>query len=133
MIKKVAVGYIAVMLIGVAVAGCGSSQDVRLSLTQDENIKVHNGQVIIIELKANPTTGYKWQVLEETNKGILNRMGEGEYIPNATDKRKRGSGGIEIYRYEAVGQGEAILNFEYRRPWEKKGSIKRYVVRIMVR
>jgi inhibitor of cysteine peptidase len=133
MMKRIIAGSIVIMLVALAVAGCGSSQDVRLSLTKDENINVHKGQVIIIELKANHTTGYEWQVLEETNKGILNPVGEGEYITNTADKRRMGSGGTEIYRFKAVAKGEAILIFEYKRPWEKKEPIKRYRVRIMVR
>jgi inhibitor of cysteine peptidase len=132
MIKRIIAGYMAVMLFLLIVAGCGDSQDFRLLLNQDERIEVHKGQVIIIELKANPTTGYKWQVLEESNKGILNPVGEGEFIAHAADEGIMGAGGTEIYRFKAVAKGEAILIFEYRRPWEKKGPLKRYVVRIMV-
>ena len=102
MLKKIAAPIIVIMLIGI-VASCQSLENVKLTLAQDENIELHKGQTFIIELKANPTTGYKWQVLEEANEGILLQKGEGEYVPSSTAKpRKRGSGGMQIYRFQEI-------------------------------
>ena len=133
MLKKIITVGAMIMLIA-TVASCESSKDVRLTLAQDENIELGRGQIVVIELKANPTTGYKWQVLEEANEGVVLQKGEGEYVPSSTAKPiMRGSGGTQIYRFQALNKGEATLVFEYKRPWEEKEPARRYTVQIKVK
>ena len=132
MLKKAAILIFAFLLIG-SLARCAFSEDINITLAKDESIELSKGRTITIELKANPTTGYKWQVLEKSNEGVLMQEGEGEYIPSDTNiPRRRGSGGVQIYRFKALKQGEATLVFEYKRPWEEKEPARKYTVQIKV-
>ena len=131
MLRKIITLGAIMMLIGTT-ASCKPSEDVRLTLEKDKNIELYKGQTLIVELKANPTTGYQWQVLEEANEGVLLQKGEGEYVPYYAKPRIRGSGGTQIYRFQALNKGDATLVFEYRRPWEEKEPARRYIVHIKI-
>ncbi len=125
--KKTAIGLIVLMMI--SSLGCGTSKNVRIRLDGDKAVDIRTGQMLEIELEANPTTGYDWEVKGPAAKGVLRPAGT-EYLPGS---RLVGAGGIRIFRFEAAGSGQAELVFGYRRPWGEKPPIKRHVVRVTVR
>jgi predicted secreted protein/N-acetylneuraminic acid mutarotase len=89
----------------------------------DENddggkVTLKQGQNLVVTLESNPSTGYSWEVVEETN-SILEQVGESEYIPpEQTDPPMVGSGGWEIFRFKAASPGQMTLDLVYRRSWE---------------
>lgn len=133
MFKKSTLFIFAILFV-VSLVNCASSDDTKLTLDKDAVIELSKGKILTIELKANHTTGYRWQVLEEKNEGIIEQEGEAEYITSSTQRpMPRGSGGIEVYHFKAVKNGEAKLVFEYRRPWEKKEPARRYILTIKIK
>ena len=66
-------------------------------------------------LAANRSTGHRWQPLLGSD-DVLVQSSPRTY--EAADTRP-GSGGIEVFRFEAPRAGVQILRFEYRRPWER--------------
>lgn len=97
-------------------AGCAGN---RLTLANADGGKAYilqQGQVLELQLRSNPTTGYSWQL--QPGGEVLQRVAM-TFLPDPHEATVVGSGGTEIWRFNAVKTGRQILRFEYRRPWEK--------------
>ncbi|MDP8298797.1 MAG: protease inhibitor I42 family protein [Candidatus Tantalella remota] len=114
MMRKSA-GILAIMVF-VILAGCVSHQPVRVRLYEDMAVEVGKEQVLEVELDANPTTGYAWQVEVSPAYGSVLQVGEGKYEPLSD---RVGSGGTIVYNFAGAREGQSVLTFKYLRPWEK--------------
>ena len=109
-------------------AGCGPvyNADAAKSEEVDLSVKDHGSQIevdvaqsLVLTLESNPTTGFRWELvgLEDA---VLQPMGDAEFkVASELDPPPPGTGGVEIYRFEAVDAGETLLELVYRRPWEE--------------
>jgi inhibitor of cysteine peptidase len=90
------------------------------------------GEILVLELHSNPTTGYSWQILEVDDL-LLRSTGEPEYRPDSNAQELVGSGGTEVFRFEAVASGETTLALGYARPWEKSEQpLETFTVRVLI-
>lgn len=142
---------IALLALAAVIAGCAGSagsvvpaegtgeptqtpaQD-EIHLTAADNgreIEANQGDMIVVALPANPTTGFQWDVVSEGD--VLRQSGESEYIPDEPpDSLVDGAGGTAIFRFEAAGAGSAELALEYHRPWEEDDPIDLFAVTVTV-
>ena len=77
-------------------------------------IEVGVGDVLVVELAGNPTTGYNWYVTD-VDASILQMQGEPEF---AADSSAIGSGGVLALSFKAQAAGETTLSLAYQRAWE---------------
>ena len=85
-----------------------------------KEIIVPAGELLVINLESNPTTGFRWELSQPANKGVLALI-QNEYQSDKPDKQDTpvaGAGGTEIWTFEAVSAGETTIAMEYSRPWE---------------
>lgn len=122
---------VAVMAVGL-LAGCGPgvpaeepppespAGEVLLDAGDDgTQLALDVGQVLVVTLASNPTTGYSWQVAEGLGP-VLVQVGEVAYREAPQEGTPLvGAGGTETFRFEAQGAGQTRLVLEYRRPWEE--------------
>ena len=97
-------------------------------------ITVRSGELFVIELPANPSTGYQWSVVqvpdalelveEHVTPAITGTTAAG--VPAAV-----GSGGLHTFNFMAHETGETELQFELKRVWESD-AIERRAFRIVV-
>jgi inhibitor of cysteine peptidase len=91
-------------------------------LTAEDNggqVALEQGQVLVVSLASNPTTGYHWEVVE-VDESILRQDGEPEFAaPEAGATPMVGAGGTETFRFVVTGSGETSLALAYRRSWEE--------------
>ncbi|MBS3820288.1 MAG: hypothetical protein GVY16_02035 [Planctomycetes bacterium] len=79
------------------------------------------GELIAIDLKGNPTTGYAW-VLDGIDGRAIRQVGSVKFVKpqaEADQKRRLGAGGVFHATFQAVEAGTATVSLAYRRPWEK--------------
>lgn len=76
------------------------------------HISVGQGEAFVIELAANPTTGYEWQ--PDFDPAALRLAGR-EFVRSGA---AMGAGGVERFRFESLAAGATRLSFAYRRAWE---------------
>ena len=81
-------------------------------------IKVKTGEEFAIDLKSNPTTGYRWEPNFD-DKYI--RLVKRDYQSDSEDN-VIGGGGKEIFVFSALQSGETEIQFYYFRPWETRDS-----------
>ncbi|MDD5085904.1 MAG: protease inhibitor I42 family protein [Candidatus Omnitrophica bacterium] len=115
-----------------AAAGCQPKiEAVSKRVIGNSEVSVVKGQTLKLELEANPTTGYMWEIEKISPDGLLEKAGDYSY---RRQFNLIGGGGLQIFSFNAVKKGEAELGFVYRRPWEDKKQVaKKFNVRVLVR
>jgi inhibitor of cysteine peptidase len=82
-------------------------------------VELEGGQILVVTLESNPTTGYRWEQAEN-QESILEQMGEAEFKPSDTGEPPLvGAGGWEIFRFKAISAGQMTLQLVYHRSWEE--------------
>ena len=87
---------------------------------QDNGCKINlkQEQLVVVTLQSNPTTGYRWELIDNQD-SILEQIGEAEFKPSdAPAVPPIGDGGCEIFHFMAANKGQMTLTLVYRRPWE---------------
>jgi inhibitor of cysteine peptidase len=79
-------------------------------------LTLRRGEKFKIELRSNPSTGYRWHLVFFNN-SIL-KLISSEFVPNLTNQI--GSSGIERFNFEATKEGRTSIKIVYRRAWEKQ-------------
>jgi inhibitor of cysteine peptidase len=83
-----------------------------------KKVVLHCGDILLVQLPANPTTGFLWSV-SHSKAGVVNEQGESQYQRSSQGQNMVGAGGMEVWRYRAERAGRTDLTFSYARPWEK--------------
>ncbi len=94
-----------------------------------EQIKEKNPDPIVIELEANPSTGYTWSTTTEGGAVSLTKV---EDITTENDKMLVGTPITQRYTFEVRDIGTTKVTFEYARMWESKAPLKKIVYVITV-
>ncbi len=81
------------------------------------SIELKKGDKIEIKLESNPSTGYSWALSKETDETIVS-LTSSEFIQTEKEEELVGSGGYEIFMFQAVKGGQAEIVLLYQRPWE---------------
>ncbi len=79
-------------------------------------IQLAQGNVLVIPLAGNPTTGYTWQFTSSPGDILVSR-GDAAYLPESS---LSGAPGVQVFTFDAAGAGEVSLNFTYSQPWDEK-------------
>lgn len=112
------------------VSGCKAGTSV-VKAEQDQTAGVRMGGILAVQLESNATTGYSWELTAIKDKRIVVEYGIARYVygkPGVV-----GAGGYQLFRFKPVKRGETVLDFEYRRPWEKGvAAAKKRSVRVVV-
>jgi inhibitor of cysteine peptidase len=105
-----------VLLLGVLLVACGKDSDDSVTIYQQsgQTVAVGVGQQFAVQLEANPTTGYTWQLTADPGAPVQ-VLGH-SYSP--APPQQPGSGGTELFTFKAVAAGTTTLAFGYLRPWE---------------
>ena len=109
---------LALLLVVVVLMAYGPGpREVHLTAADNgREIELKKGDVLVITLKANPTTGYTWDVLEPLDEQVMQQVGEIEFKP---ESNLMGAGGVQIIQFKIVNAGQTALKLVYHRPWEK--------------
>ena len=78
-------------------------------------IQVERGAKITIELKENPTTGYRWTI-GSIDQALLAAEGD-EFLP--PDQKSPGAGGLRRFFFRAKAEGSTALTLVNKRAWQR--------------
>ena len=99
----------------VQVAFCGLTMRAYTVATEADDgseIPLRVGDLLLVALPGNATTGYEWTVAASS---ALLATSQVEYRTNSTDSALLGSGGIYVFRFQAADAGRGSLRLEYGR------------------
>ena len=105
-----------------ALAACGTLNREGVVAPQDGgSVVVRQGAPFVINLSADPTTGYGWMLTSDPGSAVW-LIGGPDYTPDPIPAGLMGFGGTTTYRFRAQAPGTTQLEFAYRRSWEKDVS-----------
>jgi predicted secreted protein len=81
------------------------------------------GKTTRIELKSNPSTGYRWLVVGSPEAVVVVR---GRYAPDPSSEGSVGAGGTQSFTVRGVRPGEAQVRLDYVGPSRQVGSRRQY-------
>lgn len=79
----------------------------------DGQVDLREGDFLVVNLSANRTTGYSWNMSLANLAGVL-QLVSSRYDPSPSGLM--GSGGTQIYKYRVIGGGQGFLQGAYQRP-----------------
>lgn len=85
-------------------------------ITEPGPVELQVGGSATLELEANPTTGYRWEVASEPDDAVF-RVVSDTYV--GPDSSAMGAAGTQRIVVEGVAAGTAQLELRYVRPWEE--------------
>ena len=77
-------------------------------------VDVRSGDVIVIRMTENLTTGYGWEI--KPDEGTVLSLKDSNYV-EATGTAM-GRGGMRVLRFVALTQGSQEIRLQLRRPWD---------------
>ncbi len=97
-----------------------------VTLTEADNgkaVAVHVGDEVVVRLRENPTTGYRWQV-ERADDALQPEADSFELAPHP----QVGSGGMRSFRFRVSAGGRRRLAIDHRQAWDESSVIDRFRV-----
>ena len=95
-------------------------------------VVLSQGNQLIVELRANPTTGYMWSVLSGMDAGVMSLVGE-DYIGDASPPGMVGVGGKTVFVFSADQIGETVLQLGYARARQTPEDVREISVSVISR
>jgi predicted secreted protein len=123
---------LALAVVSTVLVGCdGSSGEILLDHPEDSGttLRLVPGDVVAIPLEVNPGVGFEWELPEPPDGAVLRLLSNEIEID---DPEATGSGGVQTWRFEAVGEGTTRLRFErrYRGDDDPEGQEFRLEIRV---
>jgi inhibitor of cysteine peptidase len=81
-------------------------------------VTLAQGDTLVVALDTQPSTGYRWQVLDPRSPAIV-QIGTSDYLPAQVAEGTVGAPGDAVFRFEGRDAGQASLELGYSRPFEK--------------
>jgi len=99
--------------------GCAFNPPARILTAVDSGreVSIQTGQVFLIELPSNHSTGFSWSDRSEPGQ-VLTLVGPAGYMED-TKAGMVGVTGKETWQFRATQAGQQTLQLVYSRPWEK--------------
>ena len=107
----------------------GMSEIVIIPSDQGRTFEASRGELIVIRLEENPTTGYRWEVGKVD--GQIVELLDSNYSPSSG--AGIGGGGTRTFRFRAKSSGSGQIQLRLRRSWEPvESAIERFEVNVRI-
>jgi len=123
------------VIVGVTVASAGGGDVTNVDASYaGQEVEVTAGESLVLALESNPTTGFQWVLVENSDQTALQHAGH-KYVPyENTDPPLPGVGGKELWTFKALKKGTSTISMEYSQPWEGgEKAAETFVLTVLVR
>jgi len=117
--KRVLVMAVAATLMASVVGGTVAWAKVGDNATDaNQEVELTVGDSWTVTLESNPTTGFQWQLVSNTDEAVL-ELADHKYEPSEDALAGVcGAGGKEVRTFKALKKGKSTITLEYSQPWE---------------
>ncbi len=116
MSKKITLLIIVIILALANTSGCGKSAGTKLTAADNgKTVTVKSGDLIVITLDGNPSTGYTWEA-KDLDASLLEKVGEPEF--KSSNPGLIGASGSITLTFKSLKAGTTPLVLVYHRSWE---------------
>jgi predicted secreted protein len=113
-------------------SGCMISGKTLTESDNGKNLNLKVNDLVTIKLESNATTGYQWNLSNETDSNIITLISSDYTAANAQETLV-GGGGYETFDFKAKSKGSTAIILTYNRTWEKgEEPAKTYKINIVV-
>lgn len=111
-------------------AAIGTHASAQTEETSD-TVRLRVRRTAAVSLAENPSTGYRWRLNpgESRNLRILGVADSGFARP-AGNRPAVGAAGVRRFQIAARRPGNAVVVFDYARPWERGAPARRHAVTV---
>lgn len=98
-----------------------SAQDFERQANATRTVEVGTGQLIMVSLDSNPSTGFSWtETASIGNAAVLEQTGHAYVAPQANNAQPPvlGASRTETWTFKALKAGQTTVTMQYGRPWE---------------
>lgn len=120
-------GVVATVALLGAAGGCASEKVYREGAS---TIAGSVGDRIVLELAADPITGYSWAPVGQPDSRVVTLIAT-DYVQSATPGS--GTAGRQRWIYQLVGRGSTTITFGYGRTWANAPAEKATLFNVTVR
>ena len=122
---------VAVAVMAAVLVGCdGSSGEILLDPEDSgTTVRLMPGDVVAIPLVMNSGVGFEWELREPPDGAVLRLLSNEIEVD---DPEAAGSGGVQTWRFEAVGEGTTRLRLERRYRGEDDPEGQEFLLEIRV-
>ena len=100
------------ILLFTLLSGCAGKSTLNVNESQNgSSVDLHTGDMLVITLDGNPTTGYQWEMLPNTD-GIVELQAHPEYKSGGN---LVGSGGKYSFNVKAIKAGTTRVDLKFYR------------------
>ncbi|MBN1955443.1 MAG: protease inhibitor I42 family protein [Anaerolineae bacterium] len=105
----------------------GPGEVVLTTLDNGQRVELRGSNVLVLNLEANPATGYSWQV-QGMDRRVLTQV-ESEFVSNST---MLGAPATQVMRFQGLTAGQTEIRLAYARPWENAAPARTFSVQVQV-
>jgi inhibitor of cysteine peptidase len=105
------------------------AEDIFYDKDNGAQVQVERGAKITIELKENPTTGYRWMISSIDEAFLV--PADDTFVP--PDQKTPGAGGLRRFFFRAKSEGSTTLTLINKRAWQRDDqAIDTFKLRIRI-
>ena len=127
MYRKITIAVLILAIAGMFYS-CDTSKNVITNVSPEKlentfNVKL--GDTLKVELSANPSTGYKWEMRSKIKPKVI-KFESQKYTPKNPDTKLIGGGGKDVWTFSTLKKGQVYLYFVSKRSKEEKIHKEKY-------
>jgi inhibitor of cysteine peptidase len=131
LIKKATFISLLLLITLLILSGCMFTGKTLTESDNDQRLNLKVNEVVKVKLESNITTGFRWNLSNETDTNIVSLVSS-DYKENSADK-KLGAGGYETFTFKAKSKGNTTIILTYNKPWEEGVEpLKTFKINIVV-
>lgn len=127
--SRILLSLVALILVSTLLVGCTPGAPPEHT-DEKAPITAGTGELFVIALASNPTTGYSWQL--DYDKAMLTLAGK-DYVQDPGAAGRVGAGGTEKFTFQGVKAGATKVTLTYQRPWESVPPAETRVFNITIK
>jgi inhibitor of cysteine peptidase len=123
--------FLALVATALLVAGAAGCASKKIYGEGASTVNGRAGELFVVELASNPTTGYSWMLVAQPDPTVATLM-ETDYAVSSSSALGQG-GGHQRWTFRLVSPGSTTITFGYGRTWENAPAQKATMFSVTVR
>lgn len=118
LIKKIIPGFVLLLITVLILSGCMFASKTLTENNNGQSLSLKANKTVKIKLESNITTGFRWNLSNETDTSIVSLISS-DYKQANTDTKLVGAGGYETFTFKTNSKGKTTIVLTYNKSWEE--------------
>ena len=118
LIKKIISTFVLLLITVLILSGCMFASKTLTENNNGQSLSLKANETVKIKLESNITTGFRWNLSNETDTSIVSLISS-DYKQANTDSKLVGAGGYETFTFKTNSKGNTTIILTYNKSWEE--------------